>query len=909
MEELINTIFYYADTLKEYTDALAEKKILSRTIVFVDETGEIYKNGKVFGSYKKLADMINQLAQETRNALDESSRQIQDLTNELRESVQNSFEEEIGLINENLENYKNRLDALRQEFDNKVIEDGDARRQIDAINGIISDYATWKSSIEVTLTTFQNTLDAHTGQMVRYGERIDTLNNSVTNFQEVIDLQNETFRQYIENYDITNKVRNILGREMMLNDGLLHDYATKTDLSQGIRNSIDVWFNSLDPSWQQLTSQAKNGQDAYTALAGFRSEVNDNLDLIEDKINSVESATTVLANWKNDNSEFISSLRNVAGDNSAYFDLSARFEDDNVVSGLASRIFGYVNRSGDSSLVLQADHIQMDGSKLTINPEQVVGLGNWVLNNVTLSKLKAISGDNWIDINANTGITNSQDGFKFNMNGTGHVAKGKLSWNSNGDLTFGNGSSISGKILSDGSGYFALNKFRWDTLGNLSIGALNPAGIKLNANGSGHIANGLISWDSAGNINITGQQGKNIIINGDNINITGPTINIEGYWNKKELTSQTIQKITNFDPSTLNIPKNVLTEDDIPSILSWQIGTNSQGNPITLQDWIRSQIPEGGGSGGSSSGEGSGTVDIQLELKHMILNELGVVDSDNYQGGLFDTLPSFLENKGTFTGFQTKENLVTDLNAKLYDSNGNLIGTYDSNGNLIGDTTLARALSGLNKLNGALIDSNGNVKGFITQADLDSTIQAIKGGSDAQANANVSTWAARVWDEGKKLWTNAAGWKLSSFIKALAVGPGEQTSADGVTDYNKLIGPEIIGTINENEGSKLQISAGKIDIAGIVTIINDPGNTQFKINADKVDIAGIVSIINDPENTQFKINADQINIDATHQLNLTADQINLDGETIFNLLTGSFDYQVPVPGGEAGVVRLYNYVR
>jgi hypothetical protein len=73
----------------------------------------------------------------------------------------------------------------------------------------------------------------------------------------------------------------------------------------------------------------------------------------------------------------------------------------------------------------------------------------------------------------------------------------------------------------------------------------------------------------------------------------------------------------------------------------------------------------------------------------MILNELGVVDSDNYQGGLFDTLPSFLDSKGTFTGFQTKENLVTDLNAKL----------YDSNGNLIGETTLARALSGLNRVN------------------------------------------------------------------------------------------------------------------------------------------------------------------------------------------------------------------
>jgi hypothetical protein len=62
MEQLINTIFYYAETLKEYTDALEENKVLSRTIVFVDEKGEIYKNGKVFGSYKKLAEMINQLA-------------------------------------------------------------------------------------------------------------------------------------------------------------------------------------------------------------------------------------------------------------------------------------------------------------------------------------------------------------------------------------------------------------------------------------------------------------------------------------------------------------------------------------------------------------------------------------------------------------------------------------------------------------------------------------------------------------------------------------------------------------------------------------------------------------------------------------------------------------------------------
>ena len=51
-EELINTIFYYANTMDEYRQALQQNKILSRTIVFVDETQEIYKDGKLFGGLR-----------------------------------------------------------------------------------------------------------------------------------------------------------------------------------------------------------------------------------------------------------------------------------------------------------------------------------------------------------------------------------------------------------------------------------------------------------------------------------------------------------------------------------------------------------------------------------------------------------------------------------------------------------------------------------------------------------------------------------------------------------------------------------------------------------------------------------------------------------------------------------------
>ena len=844
MEQLINTIFYYAETLKEYTDALEENKVLSRTIVFVDETGEIYKNGKVFGSYKKLAEMINQLAQETRNAMDQSAEDLRQLMEQLRQGVWESFLEELGVTNENLQTYKTRLDALRNEFDQRVIEEGNAAQQIDAINGIIREFTSWKSSVTGTLTTFQNIMDAQSATIVRQGERLDTLNNSVTNFQELIDLQNQTFRQYIENYDITNKVKNIIGREILLNDGLLHDFATKTDVDQSFRNSIDVWFNSLEPSWQQLTSQAQNGQNAYVAMSGFRSEISGNLNTITAQLNSVEAATTQFANWHDNNKDFIASLRTAAGDNAAYFDLTARLEDDDVVAGLASRVFGYVNSSGDSSLVLQADHVQIDGSQLTITPQQVTGLGSWFIDNVTVNRLKAIGNDSkWLNIDGTTGITNSEDGFKFSMNGSGHVAKGKLSWDTSGNVTFGDNA---GKILTNGSGYFALNKFRWDTAGNIQLGGSDPVGIALNANGSGHVANGLISWDAQGNININTTPGKTIIIGGG-------TVTIDGYWSKTELTSQTVQKIINFDPNSVGsgsstVPDNVLTDDDKPNILSWQIGTDSQGNPITLQDWINSKVSTSSGSG---SGTGTNNVDIALEVRHAILNELGVANPSTYEGNFFNEMPTFLANKGTFTGFQTKENLVTDLNAKL----------YNNNGDLIGQTRLAQALSGLNKLNAALLDQNGNVKGIITTENINSYITTGEGNNEQTvADATISTWASRVWNEGKKLWTNASGWKLSSFIKILATEPGgQETSADGLTDsqYKQIIGPEIIGTINQDDGSKLTISADKIDIAGIVSIINDP-----------------------TKGSEFKVTADNIILNSNHKLNLTADNVVINAAAI-----------------------------
>ena len=134
--QLVDTIFYFVDTMEEYTQMLEENKVLSRVIVFVDETQEIYKDGKLFGGYKKAVEKIDQLAEEVRQAMDQSDNDMRQLMRQLRETVWTSFEEEIQLIQTNVATYKDRLDRLREEFDQGYIEQGGVVQSVDEKDGV-----------------------------------------------------------------------------------------------------------------------------------------------------------------------------------------------------------------------------------------------------------------------------------------------------------------------------------------------------------------------------------------------------------------------------------------------------------------------------------------------------------------------------------------------------------------------------------------------------------------------------------------------------------------------------------------------------------------------------------------------------------------------------------------------------
>ena len=441
--QLIDTIFYFVDTMDEYRQVLENNKILSRVIVFVDETQEIYKDGKLFGGYQKSVEKIKELAEEVRQAMDQSENDMRQLISEIRQQVWDNFTDEVELITRNLEDYADQLDKLKREFAEGEIEEGQVIQTVDQLKGQINDYVSWKSSIQQEFIQMSRTMDAYNGVLRTFAQRLDTQEDKVTNYEHLLDLKEQSLREYIESYDITNKVRSILGREMLLQEGLLHDYATITDVDNLTRQSVDTYMNSKTPSWTEVTSWASAGYDAAgrlrpleIAVAGFDS-----------RIQSAEAQASMFSNWYTENADALAYLKTFANDHSSGFDIMAAFDENNgnneLVRKAAARIFGYANSEG-SNLVLQADHIQMDGSTFKINVSQVEGLGDWALNTLVTNKYKAVDGaGKSITINALPtsqtdgvyGIKSSTGGFYFSMDGSGWVANENIKWDAQGNLT------------------------------------------------------------------------------------------------------------------------------------------------------------------------------------------------------------------------------------------------------------------------------------------------------------------------------------------------------------------------------------------------------------------------------------------------------------------------------------------
>lgn len=185
-------------------------------------------------------------------------------------------------------------------------------------------------------------------------------------------------------------------------------------------------------------------------------------------------------------------------------------------------------------------------SNVTISADQITALTDKIdarAANVTVRSLSAKSSRanesdpyNEVLINGTAGIqvvpnrpTNNTPSTRFNLDGSGYLANGNISWNTAGDVTFDQ-SVIDGILELSAQDVIASSLVAGSSDTNkIDINAqdgikITPAGktssVQLNPNGSGSIANGNISWNANGEIIIKDPQFRTTNQSGNTVNVS-----------------------------------------------------------------------------------------------------------------------------------------------------------------------------------------------------------------------------------------------------------------------------------------------------------------------------------------------------------------------------------------------------
>lgn len=793
MKDITNKLIHY-DTRKAFEKD--RSRIPFTSIVFIDEDRTIYTHGTEYNS-SDVAKRIDQIDQDLIDMLNKSHQDLLDLINELSKYVEDMYKKDVTGWQDKYEELKDKVDKMMKQLAAFINDKDNLRISIDDLQARIELVAKYWDEAQGVFSSIQAEINAMKGTIRIQGEYWDNLNSMFNSFKQEVNLQLGTFKTMLESLDIEGKVRTILGREMDGPGGIIYDYVKR--IKDGVTSSVETWLDVNIPGWKTLVSriEALEGVDPtqglsnilagfeariseietgfasitrqwsewqrthgdgtvdMTALAEIRTqirEINGKLEVLTQQVskltpgnptesgweeaiasittrveeleNGVSAMTQQISQIRTENAEAIASVNTqvelingkltslasivatwVPNANVDVDDLEERISklevwansDENGFNLSAvwnkmtaegkkqfvASIVGIVNDTGESTIKINADKIDLNGKTVFLNAMRTVVSG-WLTNDPDFPHPWSNGGSG----GTSSGTTDSDlanrlaalerwTSDRFYLTGSGVIF----------DSTSGNQNRV--ELSTD------LGLRHTDTTNSSRHGYI------LNNNGTGSVAFGKISWDASGNLTIG------------------------GYSTTAEVRNM-IDAITNTGT------EGPLTDTQVRAIITTELTQHTNEIDGKLNDYLK-------------------TSDADSTIK-------GVVSK---------------------TYLESKLNLENDL-----------------------ATDLATFKSGITRLNGAVYDSNNNVK-FVTMQQVDSEFNNLM--NNETAWSGLKTWAA-----GNAVGTSA-GFSLGALIKSVG--------------GNVNGGDLIVGEIN-NAGSNVKISASKVDI----------DTSNLSVTADKISI-------------------------------------------------------------------------
>ncbi len=717
----------------------AEKPNIGDTsVAFISEDRTIYTHGVEYNCAEAL-QRASDIDREIRDLIDQKNQEIIDAINQLTRETEEQAEQNRQEAIRRLQEAEAALEEIRNRLSQMTEDQGDAGQEIDKINGRIAQFAEWWNTADQTFTNIQQTLDAHEGLISTVGEHYNTLNGELNTYKNEVNLKLGQLTQELEHIDVTETVRTVIGTEIDAPNGLFKQFAKTSQIidDSDVQQWVEQKFNSLDPSWETLVNKVITNENDIskntTAITGIKAD-----------ISSQDAILREFSSWKQGATESIAALElKSSSDGSSYTLTATKIYDalnGDSTNGkrVAATIMGWVNDEG-SGITLNANKINFDADTL-----------RFISDNIVIDGSKIELPDDF-----------TVDGSKIhipaaNVDGLNSLVASQIAATS---ITASSliASSYPSTVTINGNGI---------TIKPNS----STTSVSLNKDGSGSLAKGNITWNTSGAVTMT-----NATVSGDivakSVNATygSSSVKLDSNGLVIKPSSSTTSVSLNRDGSGYVANNNV----------SWDASGNVTIKGATLNGgtidnyWTKTQVDSAINTAienaqFNTGGDGMDADDVRQIVTTYINNQKGTAN------GLFSDFVTTTDSRlkeSTIKGYFTKEYLTTTVGL----ADGTLVSTLNS---------------GLTKLNGALLDSNGNVKEYVTASQLSSSV--------TNALTNDTTLAGlKTWARGNAV-GSSAGFSLGALVKNVA---GQTVNG----------GDLIVGEIN-NAGSSVKINANKVNI-------------------------------------------------------------------------------------------------
>lgn len=420
--------------------------------------------------------------------LETKKEELENLREDILAEVIKELEDKLKLSQDALDEFAKQLSGLTHSI-------GSATTHVDNVIGLEEKVNIYINYSAMTKTEFNNVINPYSGFMATIGQRIDLLSSSVTYYEDKVDLANSELKEAMSYYDKTANQLNEYWRKYDAVNNRLESVVA--ELTGNSTVSLSEIYQTAKEVGIMVTSSGNTDVNGNPIMAAIIAQINDTgstITLDATKIymlgETVASALTTIdldingghSHFSADGSGWIAN-HGIEWDKSGSMSIKGQLSIGEVVEELGEKDITLGKHTEARTIFAKDGSGSLAGGNIYWDKYGML----------TIKKDVKIEGTLSVDEIANSlgnkiisfGKENSDATTYFYPDGSGSLAGGSISWDTDGSIKIAGNLTVGGSIVQEVV----------DSLDNENVSLGGGSANFDGSTGSGSLAGGLIKWE------------------------------------------------------------------------------------------------------------------------------------------------------------------------------------------------------------------------------------------------------------------------------------------------------------------------------------------------------------------------------------------------------------------------------